>query len=78
MVAPSRLPAGTGKDACPTEQLTDDMSDHLPAGTGKDACPTLSIAGGKKCFGGFRFVFMEIRVVIGFGLKKRGARPQSG
>ena len=32
--------AGTGKDACPTEQLTGDISDHLPAGTGKDACPT--------------------------------------
>jgi hypothetical protein len=38
----------------------------------------LSIADGKKRFGGFRFVFMEIRVVIGFVLKKRAASPQSG
>jgi hypothetical protein len=37
------------------------------AGTGKDACPTLSIASGKKRFGGFCFVFMEIRSVIDKG-----------
>jgi hypothetical protein len=53
----------------------------MHAGTGKDACPTLSIADGKKRFGGFRFVFMEIRSVIekiarqdAKPLRKRGAQ----
>jgi hypothetical protein len=66
--------AGTGKDACPTGRYK-----RSPACGDRQGCLSdLSIASGKKRFGGFHFVFMEIRVVIGFGLKKRAASLQRG
>jgi hypothetical protein len=59
--------AGTGKDACPTEAI-DRRYKRSPARRDRQGCLSdLSITDGKKRFGSFRFVFMEIRSVIGFG-----------
>jgi hypothetical protein len=67
--------AGTGKDACPTGAI-DRRYKRLPArGDRQGSLSYLSITDGKKRFGCFCFVFMEIRAVIGFGLKKRAASP---
>jgi hypothetical protein len=59
--------------AAESVRLWDGDARRCLAGTGKDACPTLSIAGGKKHLGCFCFVFMEIRAVIGFRLKRLAA-----
>jgi len=64
--------------AAESVRLWDAGAQPMAAGTGKDACPTLSITDGKKRFGGFRFVFMKIRPVIDFGLKRRVGSPRSG
>jgi hypothetical protein len=61
--------------AAESVRLWDDGANRQPAGDRQGCLSDLSIADGKKRFGGFRFVFMKIRPVIDIWAEKAGRKP---